>query len=423
MKFSKSSQLLLVSAIGLLVATLLTSCEITTIDFVFVASSAGSGSGSAGQIQTYDADSKSGALRFGQPAVPSGGTAPVALAITSDYQNLYVANQGNPNVIPAVIPTLVHFAIAGNGVLTQADSITASSVPVALAVNSAGTYLYVLSGPNPTVLTAYSLTNGTIGSQASQQTLSLAGVSDTYANDVLIPTGITVLVNNSAITGNAVFVTAYDQSAYNPGGTTTSTANPGWVFGFTIGSGGVLSPSTTGTPPVVDSPWEAGVKPTAIASTPTDQYVYVTDFASNEMIGYSVRDGVNLEFLINGPFRTGNEPQAVVIDPRGKYIYVANSLSNTVSSYVIDLATGTPSAVASNSSSTDTQPVAITVDASIGRFVFTANKLGNSVSGFTLNPDSGVLTTDQASPYPSGAKPSAVITVPAGSHEVESISP
>ena len=84
MKFSKLSQLFLVSIIGLLVATLLTSCEITTIDYVFVANSAGSGTASAGQIQTYDADSETGALRSGQPNVPSGGVNPIAMAVTAD---------------------------------------------------------------------------------------------------------------------------------------------------------------------------------------------------------------------------------------------------------------------------------------------------------------------------------------------------
>ena len=408
MKFSKLSQFLLVSAIGLIVATLLTSCAIVTIDYVFVASSTGSGSGSAGQIQTYDADSRSGALRFGQPAVPSGGTQPVAMAVDSLYQNLYVANQGNSSV--------VHFAIAGNGVLTQKDSVTASNKPVTLAVNSAGTYLYVLSGPNPSVLTAYSLANGAIGSQVSQQTLSLATVSDTYANDVLVPTGLSVLVNTSAITGNAVFVTAYDQNAYNPGNPTNSTANPGWVFAFTIGSGSVLSASP-------GSPYQAGVKPSAIVSTPVNEYVYVTDFASNELIGYSVRDGVSLVPLINGPFKTGSEPQALVIDPRGKYIYIVNSLSSSVSTFVIDLATGTPSAEAGTSNGTDTEPVAITVDAGVGTFVYTANYLGNSVSGFDLNVNSGEITTNQASPYPSGSQPSAVITIPAGSHAIETVTP
>ncbi|MGA2635109.1 MAG: beta-propeller fold lactonase family protein [Terracidiphilus sp.] len=411
MKFSKLSQLLLVSAIGLIVATLLTSCEIVTIDYVFVASSTSVGGN--GQIQTYDTDSKSGALRFGQPAVPSGGTQPVAMAIDSVYQNLYVANLGNSSV--------VHFTVAGNGILKQADSITTSSNPVALGVNSAGTYLYVVSGPNPSVLTAYSLTNGTIGSQVSQQTLSLAAVSDAYANDLLVPTGISVLVNTSAITGNAVFVSAYDQSAYNPGGTTSSTANPGWVFGFTIGSGGTLSPSP-------NSPYKAGIKPVAIAGTPTNEYVYVVDYASSQLIGYSVRDGDSLVFLINGPFRTGSLPTAIALDPRGKYIYVTDSISTSsgggaVSTFVIDLATGTPSSLASTNNGTDTDPVAITVDAGVGTFVYTANNQGNSISGFDLSVDSGELTPTQASPYPSGSQPTAVVTAPAGSHAVETITP
>ena len=63
MKFSKLSQLVLVSAIGLILATFLTACNLVTIDYVFVAASAGSSSGSAGQIYTYAVDAQSGALR------------------------------------------------------------------------------------------------------------------------------------------------------------------------------------------------------------------------------------------------------------------------------------------------------------------------------------------------------------------------
>ena len=85
--------------------------RIVTIDYVFVASSAGSGSGSAGQIQTYNADSSTGALRSGQPAVPSGGDNPVSMAASADYTNLYVVNKDSNNV--------VHFSISGSGVLTQ----------------------------------------------------------------------------------------------------------------------------------------------------------------------------------------------------------------------------------------------------------------------------------------------------------------
>jgi 6-phosphogluconolactonase (cycloisomerase 2 family) len=408
MKFSKLSRLFLVSSIGLLVATLFTACEIQTIDYVFVADSAGSGAGSAGQISTFAADSESGALRYGQPSVPSGGVNPVALAVTSDYQNLYVANQGNNSV--------VHFAIAGNGVLTQKDLVTTSTKPVSLAVNSAGTYLYVVSGTASATLTEYSLSSGTIGAVTSQAALSVPG----YAGDTLIPTSITVLANNATVSGNAIYVTAYDQSAYNPGGSVTSTANPGWVFGFTVGSGGALTA-------VSGSPWKAGVKPTAIASDPTDRFVYVTDYASNQLIGYTIQSGSILNFLTNGPFRTGNEPTAIVIDPRGKYIYVTNSLDSTVSAWSIDLSTGTPAGTAnvtgSPSNTTDTQPVSLVVDPALGRFIYTANHLGNSVSGFRLDPDNGTLTITQSTPYITGDQPTAVVAVPHGNTSVESVTP
>ena len=408
MKFSKLSQLFLVSSIGLLVAILFTACEIQTIDYVFVANSAGSGTSSAGQISTYDADSLSGALRVGAPSVPSGGVSPVAMVVTLDYANLYVANQGNNSV--------VHFAIAGNGVLTQKDLVTTSTKPVSLAVNSAGSYLYVISGTTSATLSEYSLSSGTIGSAVSQVTLSIPG----YAGDTLVPTGVTVLANNATVSGNAVYVTAYDQSAYNPGGSTTSTANPGWVFGFTIGSGGALTA-------VSGSPWRAGVKPSAIASDPTDRFVYVTDYASNQMIGYTIQSGSILNFLINGPFRAGNEPGAIVIDPRGKYIYVTNSLDSTVSAWAIDLSTGTPAGTAnvvgSAANTTDTQPVSLVVDPALGRFVYTANHLGNSVSGFRLDPDNGTLTTTQATPYITGSQPTAVVAVPHGNHSLQAVTP
>jgi 6-phosphogluconolactonase (cycloisomerase 2 family) len=403
MKFNKLSQLFLVSIIGLSVATLLTSCAYVTIDYVFVANSAGSGSGSTGQIQTFDADSSSGALRSGQPAVPSGGDNPVSMAATADYSHLYVVNQASNNV--------VHFEIAGNGVLTQKDVVSTSATPVAVAVNTAGTYLYVVSGPSPAVLTEYSLSSGTIGSVVAQEALTLPS----YATDTIVPTGVNVLANNGA-----VYISAYDQSSYNPGGATTSTANPGWVFGYTVGSGGALAPSPS-------SPYKAGVKPSALVSDPTNRFVYVTDFASNELIGYTIQSGSTLNFLINGPFKTGNEPNAICIDPRGIYLYVTNGLDSTVSAFVISLSTGTPSAAVnvtgSQLNSTDTTPVAVIVDPALGRFVYTANILGNSVSGFRLNPTTGALQPTQTTPYPTGAKPAALAAVPHGNHSLQTTSP
>jgi 6-phosphogluconolactonase (cycloisomerase 2 family) len=403
MKLSKLSRTILVSTTGLVLATLLTSCEIVTIDYVFVATSAGTGSSGTGQIQTFDADSLTGALRNGAAPVSSGGNNPLSIATTADYANLYVVNQASNNV--------VHFTIADTGALTQKDIVTTSPSPTFVQVNTAGTYLYVVSGPSPAMVTAYSLSGGTIGAVVSQATLSVPG----FAGDTLAPTGVTVLANNGA-----VYVTAYDQSAYNPGGTTTSNANPGWIFGYSVGTGGTLTAAA-------GSPWKAGVKPVALAADPTNRFVYVADFASNQMIGYTIQSGSVLNFLINGPFAAGSEPTSLTVDPRGKFIYVTNALSSSVTAYTIDLPTGTPSATISTTGSqtnaTDTDPVSIVVDAALGRFVYTANFLGNSVSGFRADPDTGALTPTQATPYAAGLKPAVVVTVPHGNHSIESVTP
>lgn len=399
MKVSKLSQLFLVSGIGLTVATLLTACQITTIDYVFLATA---GDSNGGQIQVFAADSESGALRKGGDTVSTNGNNPVAMATTADFQNLYVANADSDSV--------VHFTIANNGALTAKDTITLNDTPVALSVNNAGTYLYVVSGSSSATLTAYPLSSGTIGTAVSTQTLVLPGAN---AGDTLLPTAVTVMRNNGA-----VFATAVDKSAYNPGGTTTSTANPGWVFPFTVGSDGSLTAAS-------GSPYKAGVRPSGVVAEPTNSYLYITDFASNQLIAYTIQSNGVVSYLLNGPFRTGNQPDAIAVDPRGKFLYVANLLDNSVSAYVIDLKTGTPSSainVSGNSiNTTDTSPVAIAVDPALGRFVYTSNFLGNSISGFRLDPTAGTLMQTQATPYPAGNKPTAIAIVPHGNHSIQSI--
>jgi 6-phosphogluconolactonase (cycloisomerase 2 family) len=408
MKFSKLRQLLLVSAIGLVVATLFSACQLVTIDYVFVATSA-SGIGTnasacpAGEIETYAVDSESGAIRTGAVQICSGGTTPTFLAISPGYQNLYVANQVDMNI--------VHFAVAANGVLTKKESVSLGTTPVAMAVSPDGNTLYVVAGTTSATLSAYTLSSGALGSVANQVSLTIPG----YASDSVVPTGVTVLAN-----GNAVYATAYDLSSYNPGGVTTSSASPGWLFGFATGSGGAL----TATP---GSPYSAGVKPSALVADPTNRFVYVTDFASNQMIGYGIYTGYTLNFLLNGPYRTGGEPTSIAVDPRGKFLYVSNSLDSTVSAYVIDLTTGTPSAAVnatgSQSNNTDTQPVSIAVDPALGRFVYTANFLGNSVSGFRLDPTAGTLKQTQTTPYPTGIHPTAIALVPHGNHSTQTVTP
>jgi 6-phosphogluconolactonase len=399
MKLRKLSQLALASGIGLAVAATLTACQLVTVDYIFLAGTS-TATTSGGGIQSFAVDSESGALRYanntGTAPVDSGGSNPVAMTVDGTYANLYVANQGNNS--------LVHFTIDANGNLANSDSITLPDTPVSIAVTPSASAIFVAYGSSSATLAEYSLSSGKIGSVITQEPLTIPG----YAGDTVLPTAVTVMAN-----GAGVYATVYDKSAYNPGGTTTSNASPGWVYGFAIGSGGALTPAAS-------SPSLAGVKPSAIICDPANRFVYITDFASNSMIGFGITSGTTLNYLISGPYKTGNQPSAITIDPRGKYIYVANSLDSTVSAYAIDLTTGIPSAAVSSTGATnnvtDTQPNAIVVEPAEARYVYTANTLGNSVSGFRLNPNTGVLSQTQNVPYPSEEKPMAIAAVPHGNH-------
>src|SRR5260370_18621794 len=106
MKFNKVGQVSLVSAIALILASTFTACRPVTIDYLYVAGN----KESPGQIQTFLVDRVSGALSPVNTTVSSGGVTPVSEAVSTDFQNLYVANQGDS--------TLVQFSIGSNGVLT-----------------------------------------------------------------------------------------------------------------------------------------------------------------------------------------------------------------------------------------------------------------------------------------------------------------
>ena len=410
MKFSKLRQLLMVSATGLSVAALISGCQLVTIDYLFVATSASTIPGASGKtcpngvIEVYAVDSQSGAIRNGAPGACSGGSGPNVMAVSPGYQNLYVANQVDKN--------LVHFTLAANGTLTSKDTVTFADPVTAMAVSPDGNSLYVLSGSTTATMSVFGLSSGALGSAPeTQYALTIPG----FPADQVVPTAVTVLPS-----GKAVYATAYDKSSYNPGGPTTSAASPGWLYGFAVGSGGALTPTA-------GSPYNAGVKPSGVAADPMNSYLYVTDFASNQLIGYGVYSGYALNFLLNGPYKSGGQPTAVTVDPRGRFMYVSNSLDSSVSAYVIDLQSGVPSAAVNTTGSqtniTDTQPIAIAVDPALARYVYTANYLGNSVSGFRLDPTAGTLKPTQATPYPTGIHPSAVVLVPHGNHSVQVVTP
>ena len=390
MKLRKFGQVSLAIVLSLSSSLLVTACSNTSaIDFVFVTNS----KSVPGKILVYKSDTHTGALiQIAEPTYDSGGTNPVAEAVSPNYENLYVVNRDSNDI--------VHFSIANGGQLTPQDTVkTPGLFPMGVAVSPSGNFLYVtdtcISGTTdiltcPGALVVYPLSaTGAIGPAVANLQVGIA------------PIGVSALAN-----GVAVYVVS-------KGGDTQL----GRVYAFNAKTDGTLAPIGTGFV-------SAGVAPNAVVTDPTSRFLYTTDGAANQLIGYSISSSGALTPMINGPFKTDLLPNGVTMDPRGYYIYVTNYNAATVSAYAIDTASGSPSQVAgSGVTKTGPAPTCVVVEPALGRYVYVSSFTDNTVSAFQLNPHDGSLITVQNQPFPGGGQPTCVASVPHGNHAIQAVGP
>jgi 6-phosphogluconolactonase (cycloisomerase 2 family) len=426
MKFSRFGRATLAAVSSLGVAAAFNACggpngTNNTIDYVYVASS----KSSPGQINAYYADSRSGAL-IQIPGSPfsSGGANPVSLVTSPNFENLYVVNRDDN--------TVVQFAIGADATISQKNKYTTpGSSPNSVAINSAGTLLFVTDTYQPTfsatnpgsgALVVYPInSDGSLGSPVANGALSYYPLG-TATTNVLNPTAVTVLTQNpvNSTTTGSTYVYVVSQNA---------TTGLGDISAFGVATGGALAPiacsasaticSTNSTGTVFDGTFSAGTAPNAIAATPRGLFLYVTDSVNNQLISYTVQSSGQIIPSQNGPTRTDVFPDSVVVDPRGEYVYVANYTASDISAYAINASTGYPTGVASAGTyATGTGPTCVFVEPALGQYVYTTNFLDNTVSGLSLNPNTGTLAAVQNNPFIAGGQPTCVSAVPHGNHPI-----
>jgi len=394
MKFSRIGRTALASVVSLGLGFGVIACgPSNTIDFIYVTSS----KATPGQINVFRVDSEAGALIPipGSP-YPSGGNNPVADVTSPNNQNLYVVNHDTNSVVT--------FTIATDGSLSQQQSCpTPGGSPIQLAINKAGTYLYVVetyqpnhsaTNPGPGALVVFPINaNGQLGATGSSCTPVSNGANSFFAvgNN---PVGVNVTANNTY-----VYVT---------------NENDATLSAFQVNSGSVLSSIGT---------YTVGVAPNALASDPTSKFLYVTDGAANQMIGFLIQINGTL-IAMQTPFKTDILPDSVQVDPRGIYVYVANYNANDVSAYTIDRANGNATQISgAGTYSVDTGPTCILIEPAEARFVYTTNFLGNTVSGLSLNPATGALAAVQNTPFKATGQPTCSAAITHGNHAIEVIEP
>ncbi len=398
MKLNKTSQLLLVALASILVAGTMTACATLTVDFVFVASSKAAGANNYGELDIFEVNSESGHMRqIPASPVPSQGRLPVAEVVSTDYKNLFVANQDDNNI--------VQFVIGSDGKLYPYNTVNTPGIfPLGLAASAANLFVVDTYQPLPTCSTAApcsgsigvfpltaatSSTPVTIGSPAVNSSISSNYWPLTVPgkpNDVIMPTAVAVLAS-----GADVYITAYDTSVK---------PTVGYIFGFSVGSGGVLTA-------LAGSPFAAGIQPSGLASDKGGAYLYATDYVGNNVLAYTIASGV-LTPLAGSPFKTGTNPSAIVVDQSYNFAYVANATDSTISAYT--MSSGKLTSLGTYS--TGLEPVALGIDPSTSHFLYSANFLGNTVSGFELSTTDGTLLDTQNSPFAANDQPMAVAAIP-----------
>jgi 6-phosphogluconolactonase len=439
MKFSQLGQLALASAVSAALVLGITACgQSNTIDFVYVASA----NNNPGQIYAFASDGQSGALsQINGSPFPTGRN-PIALLAAPNDSAVYALNHDD-NTLTEYIP-----GSDGKLFAQKTYNFKSGTNPNGMAISPDGSTLYVVEAYGLNGSTPYSPTTPGIGALL-QLKLDTTPDSDTFGfpvSETAYPTcnnpvAVAVLGSTSNAAGGAVFVvndpsgqltTLIDTvAAQNRGATGSATVdypavgacNGGLGAQGQITSYNIVPKTNALTPGNAGAPIAAGVAPDAIATDPTNRFVYVTDFRQNFILSYTVQGSSSSirPLPANSTTPTGQLPSAITVDPRGKYIYVSNYGSGTVSGFALDATTGAPSGLAgtSNTSGTDPGPAAVIVEDSIGRYVYTANFIGNSISSLFLDPNAGTTSTGQNSPFPGVAKATAIATVKHGDHTVQ----
>jgi 6-phosphogluconolactonase (cycloisomerase 2 family) len=401
MKFSKSGHALLAAAVSIGIGLGITSCgQSNTIDYLFVTAS----KQNPGQVSVYRVDQLSGALT----AIPdspygSGGRNPVAVLASPNGKNLYVVNHDDNTIVESLIGT-------DGKLYPQHTYNTPGTEPTALAMNSAGTLMFVVdtfqagftaANPGPGAVVVYPVnSDGSLGTNIANGNLPYWPVQNNPSS-VNVPVPLT-----TSSTTDFVYVVNTNTAAQ--GGTISA-------FSFSTASGGgALTP-------IAGSPFSAGVAPNASASDPTARFLYVTDSATNQLIAYGIATGGALVPLQNGPFKTDVFPNAVTVSPNGMFLYVANFNSNDISAFAIDQGTGQPTSLATNTFATKTGPTCVLIEPAFGRFLYTSNFLDNSITGYQLDANTGILTGTENNPYPTAGQPTCSAAVSHGNHAGEHV--
>jgi len=266
-------------------------------------------------ISSFKIDSQIGSLTEVTPRKATG-LSPNSMVMDSGGKYLFTANQVSSDISVFSIDS-------STGALTEASGspFPTARNPVSIAVNPAGTFVYVVNSDLELVFGYAVGAAGALQPVPGTQFTVGAGAFGIQVD----PSGKFLYVANS--TDNTVSI-------------------------FTIASSGALTP-------VIGSPFNTGTSPIAIAVS--GQYLYIANHGSNNITAYSIDADTGVPTALTGsPFSANTMPVSLVPDPNGTVLYELGQDSPTISTLKITSSTGVLTSGTVNATAPST-PVAIFV--------------------------------------------------------------
>ena len=357
-------------------------------------------------VQAYTINLGNGSLSLNGSAVGTAN-APTSIVITPKGDAAFISNSGTGS--QSFGGGISAYTINSDGTFKVAGStIAAGPTPSGMAINAAGTFLFVANqgsfdltppGALPGSISVFSVSGASL-------TPVTGSPFSTETNGGTVGTGpVSVAVSAS---GNYLYVA-------NQFANTLSS--------FQISSSGALTPLNT---------YAVGISPSAVfvsvaqGTIPAGQYLYAANTGSNNISGFAICDAANalgcstanglLTPIAGSPFAAQPGPVAIAMDPTAPFLYAADEQADQISQYSWSSGTGALTPLSPAAISAGGSPVALAVRSGVAAtttavgidYLYAANLNANSLSVYTLNTTNGGLNVS-GSPVTTPAQPSAVV--------------
>jgi 6-phosphogluconolactonase (cycloisomerase 2 family) len=317
---------------------------------------------------------------------------PVSIALHPSKNFLYVPNVTSNTVSGFNIDHVAGVLSPIGTAIPPTPACTSPAVcsnPISVAINSTGTFLFLLNQ----------------GSASPAVATSISAFSVDTARGLLSPVPGSPFTFASLTAPNPQFLAASPTAGF----LYVSNGASSTISGFSIAANGVLSE-------VAGSPFSVGAGATVAGITidSKGQFLYAADSTNNKVASFSITGSGALSAVAGSPFAAGTKPVSVALDSTASFLYSANQGSNDVSAFKISAGAltpiaGSPYAVITTGSIGVPQPIFLTVDVS-NTFLYVANFGSSSISAFGIKSADGTLGLITNSPFQQVVQPLWIVT-------------